>query len=61
MLDLLKSPSFWCSAFDLGVADFRARPDAEMGYQACLNATDKENREGNIGAEQRNSRKKYWV
>lgn len=36
--------------FDLGVADFRARPDAKMGYQACLNATDKENREGNIGA-----------
>ena len=36
--------------FDLGVADFKARPDVEMGYKACLNASDKEYREGNIGA-----------
>lgn len=36
--------------FDLPVADFHARPDSAMGYQACLNATAKENRCGNIGA-----------
>ena len=26
--------------FDLGVGDANVRPDKEMGYQACLNATD---------------------
>ena len=26
--------------FDLGVGDAKVRPDREMGYQACLNATD---------------------
>ncbi|MEL0629566.1 P1 family peptidase [Psychromonas aquatilis] len=36
--------------FDLPVADFHARPDREMGYQACLNATAQETRSGNIGA-----------
>jgi len=36
--------------FDLPVADFNARPDREMGYQACLNATDVDSRCGNIGA-----------
>lgn len=36
--------------FDLGVADFRVRPDAQMGYNACLNASYREDRQGNIGA-----------
>ena len=42
--------------FDLGVGDATIRPDAEMGYQACLNAdtTSSENSlppaEGNVGA-----------
>ena len=36
--------------FDLSVGDFRIRPDAEMGYQACLNSSVEENRQGNIGA-----------
>ena len=36
--------------FDLPVADFHARPDSAMGYQACLNATAEESRCGNIGA-----------
>lgn len=36
--------------FDLGVGDYRVRPDAKMGYDACLNASDEEVRQGNIGA-----------
>lgn len=36
--------------FDLPVADFHARPNPDMGYQACLNATYQEKRCGNIGA-----------
>ena len=36
--------------FDLGVGDYRVRPDARMGYDACLNASDAEIRQGNIGA-----------
>jgi L-aminopeptidase/D-esterase-like protein len=36
--------------FDLGVGDYRVRPDAKMGYDACLNASDAEVRQGNIGA-----------
>ena len=36
--------------FDLNVGDYRVRPDAEMGYQACLNSSAEENRQGNIGA-----------
>lgn len=36
--------------FDLGVGDYRIRPDAKMGYDACLNATEEETRQGNIGA-----------
>lgn len=35
--------------FDLGVGDYRVRPDAKMGYDACLNASDAEVRQGNIG------------
>jgi L-aminopeptidase/D-esterase-like protein len=36
--------------FDLGIGDYRIRPDKEMGYQACLKADSKESRQGNIGA-----------
>ena len=36
--------------FDLAIGDHRIRPDREMGYQACLNATEKEWQEGNVGA-----------
>lgn len=41
-----------CSAvlFDLVVGDHKVRPDLEMGYKACENATDKECPSGNIGA-----------
>lgn len=41
-----------CSAvlFDLVVGDHRVRPDFQMGYRACENATDKECPNGNIGA-----------
>lgn len=36
--------------FDLAVSTPGIRPDAAMGYQACLNATGDEQRLGNIGA-----------
>ena len=36
--------------FDLGVGDAKVRPDREMGYQACLNATDEPVAMGIIGA-----------
>ena len=36
--------------FDLGVGDAKVRPDREMGYQACLNATDEPVTMGAIGA-----------
>ena len=36
--------------FDLAVGDYRVRPDAKMGYEACLNASDAEVRQGNVGA-----------
>ena len=36
--------------FDLGVGDANVRPDKEMGYQACLNATDAPVEIGTIGA-----------
>jgi len=35
--------------FDLGIGDAGARPDAEMGYRACLDATDEITRQGNLG------------
>lgn len=38
------------SLFDLVVGDPKCRPDKEMGYQACLNATDGDVAEGNVGA-----------
>jgi len=34
--------------FDLGIGDFRVRPDHEMGYQACRNASRKV-AEGSVG------------
>ena len=36
--------------FDLGVGEANVRPDKEMGYQACLNATDEPVVMGVIGA-----------
>lgn len=36
--------------FDLAIGDARVRPDAAMGYQACLQASDSRPAEGNIGA-----------
>lgn len=37
--------------FDLGIGDAGARPDAEMGYRACLDAVeDMVSRQGNVGA-----------
>ena len=36
--------------FDLVVGDYRVRPDFEMGYKACMNATDRECPSGNVGA-----------
>ena len=36
--------------FDLGIGSADVRPDAEMGYQACLNASADPPQEGNIGA-----------
>ena len=36
--------------FDLGVGDASVRPDREMGYQACLNATDEPVAMGAVGA-----------
>jgi L-aminopeptidase/D-esterase-like protein len=36
--------------FDLGIGRVDVRPDAAMGYQACLNATDDPPAEGNVGA-----------
>lgn len=36
--------------FDLNVGDYQIRPTADMGYHACLNASEMENRQGNIGA-----------
>jgi L-aminopeptidase/D-esterase-like protein len=35
---------------DLGLGDFKIRPDAEAGYQACLRATAKPVEQGNVGA-----------
>ena len=36
--------------FDLSIGKSDRRPDAEMGYQACLNATNTPPAEGNVGA-----------
>ena len=36
--------------FDLGIGKANVRPDAEMGYQACKNASKQPVSEGNVGA-----------
>ncbi len=36
--------------FDLTIGDWRLRPDKSMGYRACLNASNKEQKNGSIGA-----------
>ncbi len=36
--------------FDLGIGRADVRPDPEMGYQACLNASNAPPAEGNVGA-----------
>jgi len=36
--------------FDLGIGDASVRPDAVMGYQACMNASHERPAEGNVGA-----------
>jgi L-aminopeptidase/D-esterase-like protein len=36
--------------FDLTIGDYRIRPDKAMGYQACLNASSTECKQGTIGA-----------
>lgn len=36
--------------FDLGVGDYKVRPDKEMGYEACLKASETELKQGNYGA-----------
>jgi L-aminopeptidase/D-esterase-like protein len=36
--------------FDLSIGSSKRRPDAEMGYQACLNASNKVPAEGSVGA-----------
>jgi L-aminopeptidase/D-esterase-like protein len=36
--------------YDLGLGDPKVRPDAEMGYAACLAASSGPCREGNVGA-----------
>lgn len=36
--------------FDLGVGDAKIRPDRQMGYQACLNATTEPVAMGTVGA-----------
>jgi L-aminopeptidase/D-esterase-like protein len=36
--------------FDLGVGDYRVRPDVEMGYKACMNARGDGVQEGSVGA-----------
>lgn len=36
--------------FDLAVGNANIRPDKEMGYQACLNASSTSSTQGNVGA-----------
>lgn len=36
--------------FDLGIGSAKRRPDADMGYQACLNASNKAPLQGSVGA-----------
>lgn len=36
--------------FDLTMGDFKVRPGADAGFQACVNATSKPVQQGNVGA-----------
>jgi L-aminopeptidase/D-esterase-like protein len=36
--------------FDLAVGDYKVRPDAKMGYDACLKASEEGVTQGNVGA-----------
>ena len=36
--------------FDLTIGDFKIRPDKDMGYAACVNATNQAFLQGNVGA-----------
>jgi L-aminopeptidase/D-esterase-like protein len=36
--------------FDLAIGDYRVRPDGEMGYLACRNASSGDCAQGNVGA-----------
>ncbi|HUV16319.1 MAG TPA: P1 family peptidase [Pelolinea sp.] len=36
--------------YDLGIGDPKVRPDAQMGYESCLNASSNKPEEGNYGA-----------
>jgi L-aminopeptidase/D-esterase-like protein len=36
--------------FDLGIGDPNTRPDKQMGYQSCLNASDQPPAQGSVGA-----------
>lgn len=36
--------------FDLGIGDSKVRPDAAMGYEACVNAAPHAVQQGNVGA-----------
>ena len=36
--------------FDLAVGNYKIRPDKKMGYEACLNASETELKQGNYGA-----------
>jgi L-aminopeptidase/D-esterase-like protein len=36
--------------FDLGIGDSHTRPDKQMGYQACLNASGQPPAQGSVGA-----------
>lgn len=41
-----------CSAvlFDLNIGDYRVRPNSEMGYKACMLATNEDCHNGSVGA-----------
>ncbi len=36
--------------FDLAIGDYKVRPDKEMGYRACINSNNFEDKQGSIGA-----------
>jgi len=47
--------------FDLGVGDYRIRPDARMGYDACLNASEEGGQAREYWSRDRgNSREDIW-